>query len=200
MTRQQVTFLIAGFVAGIITVAVGTVSPTVLAIGVGPLFFLAILAAIMLTDSWSHLSRGLWRYVAAICLCTAVYVLALVTFSIVGGYSPKLLGASESGDIVQFRIDVWAGLLVAVLVASAGIESVAYILTGKWSNSFFGRLALAGFVSVVVTFMANLVAHHYWSFLGVLLPIGEGLFCALVGAQIWKTVQGQTLAEAHPRS
>jgi hypothetical protein len=189
MMRQQVTFLVAGFIAGVVTVAVGTVSPTVLAIGTGPLFFAAILAAVILTDSWPHLNRGLWRYAAAACLCFATYVLALFTFNTAMGYSPQLLGISESTDVAQFRADVWVGLLSAVLVASAGIELVVYILMGRWSNSFFGRLAVAGFISVLVTFIANLAAHHYWSFLGVLLPVGEGLFCGLVGAQIWRSSQ-----------
>lgn len=187
MTRQQGMFLLAGFVAGLVTVAVGTLFPAVLTVGVGPLFFLAILTAIGLTDSWRRLNHGLWRYAVAVCLCTGAYVLALFTFSVVVGYSPQLLGLPASHDIIDFRADVWAGLVASVLVASAAIELLAYVLTGKWSTSFLGRLAIAGFVSVLVTFVANLATHQWWSFLGVLLPVGEGLFCAVIGTQIWRT-------------
>ena len=188
MTRQQLTFSMAGLIAGLITVGLGTVSVTVLTIGVGPLFFLAIFAATTLTGSWSHLSRSPWRYAAAILVCTIIYILALFTFSAIDGYLPQLFGISESSDINAFGADVWAGLIAAALVASAGVELVVYILTGKWSTSTLAYFLVAGIISISVTFVANLIGHHYWSFLGVLLPIGEAGFCALAGAQIRETI------------
>ncbi len=183
MTRQQITFLVAGFIAGAATIAAGAVSPTVLMIGGGPIFFLAILAAIALTDGWPHLTRGFWRYVLAACVSTAAYVLALVTFWWLGGYLQNLLGSHGSNDLSEFRLDVWLGLTAAALVAAVGIEGMASVLTGKWSNLFLFCLVGVGFVAILVTFIAN----RYWSFFGILWPVGEGLFCGVIGAQIWRT-------------
>jgi hypothetical protein len=48
-------------------------------------------------------------------------------------------------------------------------------------------LAAAGVVSVLVTFVADRAGHYYWTFYGILLPVGESLFCWLIGAQIWRS-------------
>ncbi len=113
-----------------------------LTIVAGLLFFVALVAAITITASWSHLRSGLWRYVVGLVICTASYVLALLTLMGVSEYAPKLLGVPASSDMVQFRADIWIGFLAAVVVASAGVEATLYVLTGKWSNSFFGRLTV----------------------------------------------------------
>jgi hypothetical protein len=186
--QPKITFLFAGFAAGIITAVIGRLWPSLLTVVVGLLFFVALVAAITITASWSRLRSGLWRYIAGLVICTGTYVLALLTLMSVGEYAPKL-GVPASSDMVEFRADMWIGFLGAALVASAGVELVLYILAGKWRNSFFGRLAVAGFVTVLVTFLANLAAHNYWSFIGVLLPIGEALFCGVVGAQIWRSTE-----------
>jgi hypothetical protein len=204
MTKQQIIFLSAGFIAGVITVAFGKVSLTVLSIGVGPLFFLAILAAIAFTDSWPYLSRGFWRYVLAACISTVAYVLALVTFWWLGGYLQNLLGTHGSNDLSEFRLDMWIGLIAAALVAAVCIELMAYVLTGKWSNTVLARLVGAGILSIVVTFIAtravrpvgNLPLLYYWAFFGILFSLGEALFCGLVGAQIWRTSQPQQTVPA----
>jgi hypothetical protein len=186
MTRQQVTFFLTGLTAGIITTVVGHIWPGFLAFGVGLVFFVAVLAAIALTRSWSRLNRSLWRFVAGICICTGAYLLAFFTFVTVGGYWFELIRIRVSTEI-RFSADVWIGLLAAALVASVGIEFLLYVLTGKWNNSSLFRLAASGVVTILATFVVDRADHHYWSFYGVLLPLGEGLFCAVVGAQIWRS-------------
>ena len=186
MIRPQITFLLAGFGAGIITAVIGRLWPGLLTVDVGLLFFAAVLTAITITSSWPRLRPGLWRYIVGLVICTVTYVLALITLMGVSGYAPEL-GVPASSDIFQFRADIWIGFLAAVIVASAGVEAALYVLTGKWSNSFFGRLAVAGVASLLVTYAASRIAHNYWLFMGVLLPVGEGLFGAVVGAQIWRT-------------
>lgn len=185
MTRHNLTFLLAGLAAGLVTVAGATVWPMLLVYGVGPTFFVAVLAAIILTGSSSYLSRGWWRIIAGICICTLAYLLAFFTFWVVAGYLPDLLGIRAADDRVGFGADVWVGLLPAALVASACVELLVYVLTSEWSNSFLSRFAAAGLVSVLVTFVADLAGHSYWTFYGILLPVGESLFCWIVGAQIW---------------
>ena len=188
MTRQQIIFLLAGFIAGSITAAVGRVSLWVLTVGVGPLFFLAIIAAIAFTGSWPHVRHGFWRYVFAACASTMAYVLALVTFWWLGGYLTNLLGNRGSTDLSDFRLDMWVGLIAAALVAAVCIELVAYLLTSRWSNAVLARLAGAGILAIVITFIIVRAARstgnltpllYYWSFFGILFSLGEALFAGL---------------------
>ncbi|MGZ5530182.1 MAG: hypothetical protein ACXWJB_16010 [Limisphaerales bacterium] len=204
MTKQQTIFFSTGFIAGIITVAFGKVSLTVLSIGVGPLFFLAILAAIAFTDSWPHLSGGFWRYVLAACISTAAYVLALFTFWTLGGYLANLLGSRGSTDLSEFRLDMWIGLIAAALVAAVCIELMAYVLTSTWSNTVLALLVGAGILSIVVTYIAtravgvvgNLPLVYYWAFFGILFSLGEALFGGIVGVQILRTSHPQQAVPA----
>jgi hypothetical protein len=128
----------------------------------------------------------LWRILGAICICTGSYFVALFTFWMVGGYSPQLFGVRASIDPIDFGFDILIGLLAAALVASVGIEFLVYVLTGNWNNSSLLRFLAAGVITILVTFAVDRAAHRYWTFYGVLLPLGEGLFCAVVGAQIWR--------------
>jgi hypothetical protein len=191
--RKVSLFFLAGLLAGATSVAFGAMSPTLLAIGVGPLFFVALFVTIALTDSWLRLGYGVGRYVVAAFLSTGAYVLALFSFSIAAGYAPQVLGVRPSTDIVEFHGDIWVGLVVGVLIASICLELVAYVLTNKWSNLVLLTLTIAGIISILLTYVVNLRFHNYWSFLGVLLPSGEGLFCGLVGMQFIRTSEGKEL-------
>lgn len=192
MTRTKVTFLAAGVTAGVITTLIGQLWPAFLAFGVGVVFSGAVVAAIALTGCWPGLQSGLWRVIAAICICSGAYVLALATFAIVGGYWAEVLHVRVSAE-VRTGVDLWIGLLAAALVASACIEFLVYVLTGTWSNSFLLWLAAAGAITTLLTFLLNKPDHSYWRFFGVLLPVGEGLFCTTIGAQIWKISQGSAV-------
>jgi len=193
MIRWKVTFLLAGLTAGLVTVGGARAWPALLPMlfvcGVGPLFFIAVLTAITLTGSWSHLSHSWWRIVVGICICTVAYLLALFTFLGVAGYS----NIPTSTDQMRFGASVWIGLLAAALVASACIELFVLVLTGEWSTSLLFRLAASGVVTVLVAFVIDRAAHNYWTFYGILLPVGEGLFSWIIGAQIWKTNQRLTV-------
>src|SRR5712675_2298170 len=85
--RHQLAFLIAGLTAGLLTILLGMVSVMFLVFGVGALFFLAVMAAIAITRSWSQLIGGPWRYGAAFGMFVAAYVVALFTFLVVTRYS-----------------------------------------------------------------------------------------------------------------
>jgi len=91
--------------------------------------------------------------------------------------------------MAQFGIDVWLGLVAAGAVGASGIASFSAILTGRWSKSLLLRLMQVGLVTIVVTYMVNLPFHSYWTFFGVLFPLGNALFCYLVGAEIWQRVE-----------
>jgi uncharacterized membrane protein (DUF485 family) len=187
MNRAPLTFLFAGFISGVVTVGIGSVWPMLLASGVGLVFFAALLAAIALTASWSRLREGLWRYLAGLVISTAAYIAGLFAFSVAMGYSPDLLGIHASSDISHFGADVGIGLLVAALVSSGCIEFMASILTGRWSSRFFLLLTAAGFATVGATYLTHMFARQPWAFFGVLLPVGNALFCWLVGTQIWSS-------------
>ena len=176
-------FLSAGLIAGLATASAARlwppIFPMLLVLGVGPLFLVAVFSAITFTRSWSLVGSGWWRIVAGICICTGAYVLALFTFILVS----DSMGTAYA-EANRFGIGVWIGLLAAALVASACIELLVYVLTGRWSNFYLVRFAAAGAGCVLVTFLADRAVHHYWTFYGIFLPVGEGLFCQLVGAQI----------------
>jgi hypothetical protein len=194
--NKETVYLVAGLLAGIVTVAIGVSRPTVLAVGVGLLFFIALLAAIAMTDSWSRVSPGIWRYAVAAIISIAAYLLALITFWGLFSYSPDLVGVHASKDMADFGADIWIGLLAACLVASICIEFLAYVLTSRWSNSALASLAGAGVLSIVASFTVTKLARlavstvptlYGWAFLGVLLAVGEALFCGLIGAQILRS-------------
>lgn len=187
MRRRQITFLLAGLIAGLICVAPGSswVVLLTLTYGVGPSFFAAVLAGILVTGAWRHLKADFLRYLAGLVLCAITYFLALLVFLAIDGYSPDLLGFRPSGNVENFGLDVWLGLIAAGAVGASGIALFTAMLTGQCSKSLFLRLLLAGLITIVITYMVNLPFHSYWSFLGVLLPIGSALFCWLVGTQIW---------------
>jgi len=46
-------------------------------------------------------------------------------------------------------------------------------------------------MTIIVTFIVNYPFHSYWSFFGVLLPLGNALFSCLVGNQIWQQPEGE---------
>ncbi len=195
MKPGRIAFFLAGLSAGVISATLGSREPSVLTIGVGFLFFIAVVAAIAITGVQQYIHVGLWRYLAGAMLSAGTYVFAVLAFNVVGGLSQQL-GVRPSGDLLDFRLDVWLGLIAAGAVATSGIALFGALLTGKWSHSLLLRLTLVGLVTIVVTFIANLPFHSYWSFFGVLLPLGNALFCWLVGAQIWRKPEAASQAAA----
>jgi hypothetical protein len=183
--KPKITFLLTGLIAGLLCVAPGRLlSIFTLTWGVGPAFFVAVVAGIVLTGARQNLQGDLFRYLAGFVVCSVTYLLSLMAFFGVFGFSPDWFGVRPSANMVDFRIDVWLGLIAAGAVGAIGIALAAALLTGKWSNSLLLRLMLAGWVTILVTFLTNLPFHTYWSFLGVLLPLGNALFCYFVGTQI----------------
>jgi hypothetical protein len=195
MKRKPMRFLFAGLLGGVIWATIGSLEPTVLTIGVGLCFFLAVVTAIALTGAQSHLRVGMSRYLACAVLSSVTYVCALLAFNIAVGLTQQL-GIRASGDLLDFRVDVWLGLIAAAAVGASGIALFTATLTRKWSSVLLRRLMLAGLLTIVVTFLANLPFHNYWSFFGVLLPLGNALFCYFVGARIWQDSEVATWAGA----
>jgi len=194
--RQDVIFFVTGLIAGLICVTLGSLQSLIailtLSYAVGPLFFLGVAGGIMITGARRYLKAEILSYLAGLVICTITYFLALFAFFAVTGFAQHWLGARASSDIVDFRIDVWLGLIAAGAVGASGIALFTALLTGKWNNAFLRRLMLAGLLTICVTFIANFAFRNYWSFLGVLLPIGNGLFCYLVGGEIWRRVERAT--------
>src|SRR5947207_1350257 len=124
--KHQITFLLAGMSAGLICVAFWSFGSPELALtgltwGVGPLFFVAIVAGIVITGAWRYFKPGFLRYLGGLALCTTSYLAALIAFFWVTGVAPNWFAIRESEDIVDFRIDVWLGLVAAGVVGASGI-------------------------------------------------------------------------------
>ena len=192
MTRQQATFLLTGLIAGIITVLVGRAWSEFLVVGVGVVFCCAVLVAISITGSWPVPRPGVWRHVAAVGIGIATYVLAVFALIAAVTYAPRLLGIRGSGDLTAFGVELWIGWSGAILVSSVGVELMVYVFTGRWSNTVLLRLIAAGFATIFLTFLAKLPFRNYWSFFGILMPVGEALFCWLVGTQFARQKQGRS--------
>jgi len=191
---HQITFFLAGLTAGLIPVTFaffGSLETTlmILANGIGPLFFVAIVAGVVITGAWRYLRTRFLRYLGGLVLCTITYLAALMAFFGVYGFSQDWFGFGRSASFEQFGIDVWLGLIAAGAVGASGIALFAALITRKWSTSLLLRLMFAGLVTIVVTFIANLPFHSYRSFFGFLLPLGNALFCCLVGTQIWQQIE-----------
>jgi len=129
-------------------------------------------------------------------LCTITYMVGLVVFFGVTGFSPDWFGFARSSSIAGFGVDVGLGLIAAGLVGALGITLFTALLTGKWSNRLLQRLMVAGLLAMVITFIANLPFQKDWSFFGVLLPVGNALFCYLVGSHIWRD-SNSTMHNSH---
>ena len=196
MRHHQIISFLTGLIAGLICVAFRSYgSPEVAIIGltwgVGPLFFAAIVVGTVLTGASQYFHPGLLRYLAGVVLCTITYLAALTTFFGVFGFSPDWTGLRPSADMVHFGIDVWLGLIAAGVVGASGIALFVTLLKRKWSNALLLRLIVAGFLTIIVTFLANFPFHNYWSFLGVLIPLGNALFCCIVVSEISQRPDGQ---------
>lgn len=66
MNQKQITFFVAGLIAGLICVALVFLGPPEVAImtlmiGVGPLFFVAVVADIVISGARRHFRPGLLR-------------------------------------------------------------------------------------------------------------------------------------------
>ena len=172
----------------------------ILAYGVGPLFFAAVVASIAITVAWRYVQVSLWRCIVGLLLSTITYVVGLFAFTLVAGFSPDWFGVQQSANILDFRLDVWLGLIAAGVVAASGISGLTALLVGAWSTSLLVRLTLAALLTIVATFITNLPFHTYWSFLGVLLPLGDALFCWLVGRRIWVNREAASYVAATART
>lgn len=194
MKRQQITFFVAGLIAGLICVTLASFGPPEIALmsltsGGGPLFFVAIVAGIVISGAWHHFHPRFLRYLAGLGLCAISYLAATTAFWWVFGLSPRWIGFRQSDNIGHFGIDVWLGLIAAGAVGASGIALFAALLTGKWNKALHRRLLLAGLLTICITFIANLPFLKDGSLLGVLLPLGNALFCWLVGTEIWQRLE-----------
>ena len=163
-----------------------------------------MVAGIIITGARRHLQASFLRYAAGLVVCFITYLLALTVFFGVAGFSPDWFGFRPSANFDQFGMNVALGLVAAATFAAGGIALFAFVLTGRWSNSLLARLLMTGIVTIIITFIVNYPFHSYWSFFGVLLPLGNALFCYLVGTQIWQQPEvvrqvAATVREPHQR-
>jgi hypothetical protein len=183
--KANITFLLTGLLGGVVCVAPGPwLSIFTLTWGVGPAFFLALVAGVIITGARWHLQTNFLRYIAGLVVCFITYLFALMLFFAVSGFSPDWFGFRPSTNFDQFGMDVFLGLLTAATFAAGGMTLFAFVLTGRWSISLLPRLLLAGVVTIITTFIVNYRLHSYWSLYGVLLPLGNALFCYVVGTRI----------------
>lgn len=183
--KTHITFLLTGLVVGLVCVVPGPLlSILTLTWGPGPAFFVGVVGGMIITGAGRDVLTNVVRYFVGFVICFITYLLALMVFAAVGGLSPDWFGFRPSPNFDQFGVDVVLGLLAAAIFAAGGIAFFAFVLTGRWSNSLLRRLLLAGLITIIVTFIVNYPFRSYWSFFGVLIPLGMSLFCRVVGTHI----------------
>ena len=192
MTKSN-TFAASGFVAGLVTAVGGAIEPLFISVGAGLLFSMALLVWIAITESKHRLPPGRWRYPVAVGCATFGYIFCLIVFSGTYGFSPMVLGIRASHELTDFGLDVWIGLMSAILVSSGVVTLIAYVLTGEWSASDMLRLGLVGLMAVSLTFVATrlLVRLPFDAssllgivFVVVLFSTGQALCSWVVGQRI----------------
>jgi hypothetical protein len=131
-----------------------------------------------------HIDEPIIRYPLFLITCICTFVASMVGFSAAMGYAPDLAKVARSRDILDFKADVWIGLIVAVAIAAAGIELGARLLAGFWSNRMLLGFFIAGVGVIAVDYLCNSNWRGYWSLVGTMLPLGEGAFAALLCHQL----------------
>ena len=207
MKKQPITFLVTGLIAGLICVGfrfLGSPEKAIMGLtwAVGPLFFFATVGGIAITDGRRYLQLSFMRYLTGFVICTLTYITSLVTFFAVFGFSSDWFNFRASANVVQFGIDVWLGLLAAGVVGAVGITVFAVLLTRRWGPPIILRLIIGGLLTISVTFLTNSPFRKDWFFVGTLFPIGNAIFCYVVGTYIWQHIEGerQGTATAGPTS
>jgi hypothetical protein len=120
--KTKITFLLTGLIGGLVCVMPGPLlSIFTLTWGVGPAFFVAVVAGIIMTGAGRHLQADLLRHIAGLVVCVITYLLALMVFFGVYGFSPDWLGVRPSDNVDRFGMDVILGLLAAGAFAAGGI-------------------------------------------------------------------------------
>jgi len=204
--------LLTGFIAGLVCVAPGpllnifSLTGALLTIFtliwcVGPSFFIAVVAGIIITGAQRHLQTNLLHYLAGLVVCFVTYLLAFFVFWVVYGFSPDWFGFRQSANFESFGVDGVLGLVAAAPIAAGGIAFFAFVLTGRWSNTLLARLLLAGIVTIIITFIVNYPFQSYWPLFGVLIPLGNALCSAAVGAHLWQPFEsGRQITGAEGRT
>ena len=193
MKQKPITFLVTGLIAGLTCVALVFFGPVELAmiiliIGVGPVFFLSVVAGMVISGAQRQLAPGLLRYFGGLVLCTLSYFAAVVVLLWVWALSQWLA--------LPFGFDIGLGLSAAGAVGASGIAVFAALLTKRWSKSFLVRLMLAALITILATLLVHVPLRKDWSLLGVLFPVGNALFCYLMGARIWQHSELERRIEA----
>jgi hypothetical protein len=184
-----------GLLAGLATVGIGAHYPAVLAAGTGPIFVGVVILSLMVVGTRPKENRRTLRYALFVAICLSSYAGSLIAFSIGMGYSPGLLKLTPSADVIDFRSDVWIGLVLALAIASLGAEFGARVLSGYWSNRILLSFFVAGVLCAFLAYAFSLAARGYWSLFGTLVPLLEGAFAALLCHQLLaahKVSQGST--------
>ncbi len=195
MRRQQVTFFVWGLVGGAVSVGLAGSSSSpefavlVLTFGTAVLFFVAVVGGIVTTGVWRHIRVGFGRYVALLILSLLVYWLTMFTLFSVVSWSGASYADNNSPIIPRFGAYVWLALIAAGIVWSAGMCLMSAVLARRWSWLLLMRLCGAAAIAILTTFIVNFPFHKYWSFFGVLLPVGNALFCYVVGIEIWRHIR-----------
>jgi hypothetical protein len=192
-SSNRIMFTVSGVFVGILLVVFFKAIPLVLVFGVGP----AVVGSIVLTAFLLDIRVPRWRALIAVLLSIPAYFVAFLAFAATMSFMQSH-GSSASSVLSDMRPDVVVGLLAAVTVASVLLETLALLLSKRWSTLAAARLAGGGIGSVALAYVAKVAYFHFLGppegfaqiavLFGPLFIAGGGITATIIGEQIDRSV------------
>jgi hypothetical protein len=102
--KNEMKFLLTGLIGGLTCVAPApSFMLLTLTWGVGPAFFVAVVVGIILTGGRRDLQANVLQYMAGLVVYIITYLLALIVFVLVTGYSSEWFGFRQA-DFAKFEL------------------------------------------------------------------------------------------------
>jgi hypothetical protein len=154
-TKSPVIFALSGATAGLFLLLLAKVIPLLLLFGVGP----AIIGSCLLAVAAENVRISMAKGIAAVLLSIPAYLLAFATFAATASFCQRHW-ARPSSLLSDLGPDIVLGLVAAVLVASILLESLAFLLSRRWSTLAALGMAGGGIASIGCAYAAKVTYFH----------------------------------------
>jgi hypothetical protein len=195
--KTRLIFALSGAFAGIFLLILANVIPLLLVFGVGP----AIVGSCILAAIAQDIQLGTMKAVAAVLLSIPAYLLAFGGFAATASFFQRH-GAEPSTLLSDLGPDIVLGLVVAVVIASVLLESLGFLLSGRWSTLAALGVAGGGIGSIACAYAAKVVYFHLAGppegaaqiaiLFGPLFILGGAITAMVIGEQIKGSTQTST--------
>jgi hypothetical protein len=197
---NRTVFAVSGMFVGMLLVVLFKAIPLVLVFGVGP----AIVGSVVVTALLLDIKISAWRALLGVLLSVPAYLTAFFAFAATTSFMQRH-GLPASSLTSDLKSDVLLGLLAAVTVASLLLETLALLLSKRWSMLALAGLEGGGVGSVLLAYLANVAYSHFAGppegfaqilvLFGPLFIVGGGVTSMIIGEQVEGSVQPKISGE-----